>query len=61
MMKAPIISNKVIYKNLFYQGTGNEPDVTKEDQEYINEFSRLHAKNKGIDVEIKKWNVKYFL
>ena len=29
-------------------------------QEYINEFSRLHGKNKNIDVEIKKLNVNKF-
>lgn len=35
----------------------DEVDVNKEDQGYINEFSRLYAKNKTIDAEIKKINV----
>ena len=39
---------------------GEEPNVTKEDQRYINEFSRLHAKNKIIDSEISKINVINF-
>lgn len=38
--------------------SGDEPEVTKEDQKYINEFSRLHAKNKAIDGDIKKIKVK---
>merc|ERR1719362_565453 len=36
------------------EANANEPDVDKEHQQYINEFSRLHAKNKLIDQEVKK-------
>ena len=32
--------------------------MNKEDQGYINEFSRLFAKNKQIDVDVKKLKVK---
>lgn len=35
-----------------------ENQVTKEDQGYINEFSRLHQKNKLIDIELKGLNEK---
>ena len=33
-------------------------DVTKEDQAYINEFSRLYTKNKLVDKELKELKVK---
>jgi hypothetical protein len=49
------------FKLILIKGTefnSEDPDVTKEDQGYINEFSRLHAKNKALDVEIKKMNVQ---
>lgn len=35
-----------------------DTQVTKEDQEYINEFSRLHQKNKNIDGELRILNEK---
>ena len=42
--------------------TEKEPDVTKEDQQYINEFSRLYTKNKLVDKELKELKViKYLL
>ena len=37
--------------------TEKEPDVTKEDQGYINEFSRLYTKNKLVDKELKELKV----
>ena len=40
------------------QLTEKEPDVTKEDQQYINEFSRLYTKNKLVDKELKELKVK---
>ena len=47
-----------IFVNLFLfflqSNEEEEPQVTKEDQKYINEFSRLHSKNKIIDADIKK-------
>ena len=36
------------------EANANEPDIDKEHQQYINEFSRLHAKNKLIDQEVKR-------
>ena len=42
------------------QLTEKEPDVTKEDQGYINEFSRLYTKNKLVDKELKELKVKIF-
>lgn len=36
----------------------SKPQMTKEDQKYINEFSRLHQKNKVIDAELKAINEK---
>ena len=36
--------------------TQDEPDVNREDQTYINEFSRLYSKNKTLDAELKKIN-----
>ena len=57
MKVAPRVIKK--FKKIKKQtGNENEPDVNKEDQQYINEFSRLHAKNKLIDGEIKKIKVK---
>ncbi len=38
--------------------TEKEPDVTKEDQGYINEFSRLYTKNKLVDKELKELKEK---
>ena len=35
---------------------GNEPDVNKEDQQYINEYSRIYTKNKLVDAELKRIN-----
>lgn len=33
----------------------DEPQLTKEDQRYINEFNRLHQKNKLYNAEIKNY------
>ncbi len=41
------------------KGNIDDPEVTKEDQGYINEFSRLFAKNKIIDSDIKRVDVFY--
>ena len=38
--------------------TEKEQDVTKEDQGYINEFSRLYTKNKLVDKELKELKEK---
>ena len=35
--------------------------MTKEDQQYINEFSRLYTKNKLVDKELKELKVKNIL
>ena len=37
--------------------TEKEPDVNREDQGYINEFSRLYTKNKLLDKELKEIKV----
>jgi prefoldin subunit 4 len=34
-------------------GSGEEPDVRKEDQDRINRFSRLHQREAGIESELK--------
>ena len=39
------------------QLTEKEPDVNREDQGYINEFSRLYTKNKLLDKELKEIKV----
>lgn len=36
----------------------DDVDVDKDDQKFINEFSRLHAKSTAIDGELKKLAVK---
>ena len=37
--------------------TEKEADVTREDQGYINEFSRLYTKNKLLDKDLKATKV----
>ena len=39
------------------QITEKEADVTREDQGYINEFSRLYTKNKLLDKDLKATKV----
>ena len=46
-----------LYKFRLIQFTEKEPDVNREDQAYINEFSRLYTKNKLVDKELKEINV----
>ena len=47
--------NYILYKK---QAGKKEEDVTKQDQEYINEFSRLYTRNKLVDKELKSIKVK---
>ena len=42
---------------IIIQLTEKEPDVNREDQGYINEFSRLYTKNKLLDKELKEIKV----
>ena len=42
---------------ILIQLTEKEPDVNREDQAYINEYSRLYTKNKLLDKEEKEIKV----
>ena len=42
---------------IIIQLTEKEPDVNREDQGYINEYSRLYTKNKLLDKELKETKV----
>ena len=46
---------------ILIQLTAKEPDVNREDQGYINEFSRLYTKNKLLDKELKEIKVNKIL
>ena len=49
---------KIILNNYkLIQLTEKEPDVNREDQGYINEYSRLYTKNKLLDKELKEIKV----
>ena len=49
---------KIILNNCkLIQLTEKEPDVNREDQGYINEYSRLYTKNKLLDKELKEIKV----
>ena len=49
---------KIILNNYkLIQLTEKEPDVNREDQGYINEYSRLYTKNKLLDKELKETKV----
>ena len=52
---------KIILNNYkLIQLTEKEPDVNREDQGYINEFSRLYTKNKLLEKELKQTKVNKF-
>ena len=49
---------KIILNNYkLIQLTEKEPDVNREDQGYINEYSRLYTKNKLLDKDLKEIKV----
>ena len=49
---------KIILNNCkLIQLTEKEPDVNREDQGYINEYSRLYTKNKLLDKDLKEIKV----
>ena len=56
-MATKSVREKIKKKFIIIQLTEKEPDVTKEDQAYINEFSRLYTKNKLVDKELKELKV----
>ena len=47
--------NQILF--ILIQITEKEADVTREDQGYINEFSRLYTKNKLLDKDLKATKV----
>ena len=56
-MATKSVCNIFLNKFKIIQLTEKEPDVNREDQGYINEYSRLYTKNKLLDKELKETKV----
>ena len=59
-MATKSVSGIYLKKYTYIQLTEKEPDVNREDQGYINEFSRLYTKNKLLDKELKETKVNLY-
>ena len=59
-MATKSVSAIYLKKYIYIQLTEKEPDVNREDQGYINEFSRLYTKNKLLDKELKETKVNSY-
>ena len=59
-MATKSVSGIYLKKYTYIQLTEKEPDVNREDQGYINEFSRLYTKNKLLDKELKETKVNSY-
>ena len=56
-MATKSVSKIILSNRKLIQLTEKEPDVNREDQGYINEFSRLYTKNKLLDKDLKEIKV----